>query len=227
MVRGMESLVALRDRREQVIARLSEGYAQDLYDVEELDRRLDLAHGALTVADLDALVADLGAPTTALVPVGPQAIDDPTRQERRKIRAIMSSFERKGHWIVPRTMNVRAFWGSVELDFREASFARGETVLDLRVIMGSAELIVPPQLAIDMDVSPIMGSCEHRHRVSVDPDPSRALLRVTGTVIMGSVEIFTRLPGESARDARRREKRERKQLREGHARALPPGRGEM
>lgn len=223
----MESLVALRDRREQVIARLSEAYAQDLYDVEELDRRLDLAHGALTVADLDALVADLGAPSTALVPAVPQAIDDPTRQERRKIRAIMSSFEREGRWVVPRTMHARAFWGSVELDFREASLAPGVTTLDLRVTMGSVELILPPQLAVDVDVSVIMGSCEQRHRAPLDKDPSRAFLRVTGSVLMGSVEIMTRLPGESAGDARRREKRERKQLRAGESRALPPGRGEM
>jgi hypothetical protein len=225
MVPVMESLVALRDRREQVIARLSEGYAQDLYDVDELDRRLDLAHGALTVADLDALVADLGAPSTALVPAGLQTIDDPTRQERRKIRAIMSAFERKGHWVVPRTMHARAFWGAVELDFREASLAPGVTTLEVRVTMGSVELILPPQLAIDVDVSVIMGSCEQRHRAPVQPDPSRALLRVTGRVLMGSVEIFTRLPGESERDARRREKRERKQLRAGESRALPPGRG--
>ena len=57
-----ESLVALRDRREQVISRLSDGYARDLFDVEELERRLDLAHGARSVADLDQLVADLGEP---------------------------------------------------------------------------------------------------------------------------------------------------------------------
>jgi hypothetical protein len=91
--------------------------------------------------------------------------------------------------------------------------------------MGALELILPPQLAIDVDVSVIMGSCEQRHRAPVEADPTRAFLRVTGSVLMGSVEIFTRLPGESARDARRRERRERKQLRAGESRALPPGRG--
>jgi len=57
-----ESLVALRDRREQVISRLSDGYARDLFDVDELERRLDLAHGARSVAELDQLVSDLGEP---------------------------------------------------------------------------------------------------------------------------------------------------------------------
>lgn len=227
MVRAMDSLVALRDRREQVIARLSESYAQDLYDVDELDRRLDLAHAARTVADLDALVADLGAPSTALVVAAPRAIDDPTRVDRKKLRAIMSSIERRGRWIVPRQLDARVFWGNVELDFRDASLAPGVTVLDVRVTMGNLELILPPALAIDVDVSSFAGNVEERHRVPVDSDPARPLLRVTGAVRFGNLEITTRLPGESARDARRREKRERKQLRDGQRHALPPGRGEM
>ncbi|HET7502836.1 MAG TPA: hypothetical protein VFK02_17560 [Kofleriaceae bacterium] len=39
----------------------------------------------------------------------------------------------------------------------------------------------------------------------------------------GNLEITTRLPGESARDAHRREKREQNQLRKADNKALPPG----
>jgi len=91
-----ESLVALRDRREAVIARLSEAYAGDLFDVDELDRRLDLAHAARTVADLDTLVEDLAAPTTALTVASVVAIDDPGRAATKKQRVIMSSVEHHG-----------------------------------------------------------------------------------------------------------------------------------
>ena len=54
-----DNLVALRDRRELVIARLTEGFAKDLYDVDEFDRRIDLAHRARSLAELDDLVVDL------------------------------------------------------------------------------------------------------------------------------------------------------------------------
>jgi hypothetical protein len=224
-----ESLVALRDRCEQVIARLSEAYAADLIDVDELDRRLDLAHGARTVAELDALVADLApaaAPSTALVPAGPLAIDDPSRAAKKRLRCIMSSIERKSGWVVPRELEVRVFWGSVELDFRDASLGPGTTTIDVRVTMGNLELILPPQLAIDVDVSSFAGNVEERHRVPRDLDPQRPLLRVVGAVRFGNLEIHTRLPGESGRDARRRERRERRerrQLRGGSTRVLPPG----
>lgn len=223
-----ESLVALRDRRQQVIARLSECFATDVLEVDELERRLDLAHGARTVAELDALVADLApAPaTTALAPVpaAALAIDDPRRAETKRVRVVMSHVERRGRWTVPRTLELRVFWGNAELDFRDASLAPGVTTIDVRVLMGNLEIILPPHLAIDVDVSSFMGSVEERHRVPPDDDPARPVLRLTGAVRLGNLELTTRLPGESRGDARRRERRERKQLRRAERRALPAGR---
>src|SRR5262249_36706842 len=138
-----ESLVALRDRREQVISRLSEGYARDIFDVDELERRLDLAHSARSVAELDALISDLGdapAASTALVPAGPTAIDDPERADTRTMRVIMSSIERRGRWTVPRRLHTRVFWGHVELDLRDASLGPGITTIHVGVFMGNLEM---------------------------------------------------------------------------------------
>src|SRR3954464_8611682 len=175
-----ESLVALRDRREQVIRHLSESYADDVFDVDELERRLDLAHGARSVAELDALIADLAPATasTALVVAQPTAIDDPSRPETKKLRVIMSSVEREGRWSVPRTMHLRVLWGNAELDFRDASLGAGVTTIRLGVFMGNVEVILPPSLAIDVDVSSFAGSVTERHRVPPDADPSRPVIRI-------------------------------------------------
>jgi hypothetical protein len=221
-----QSLLALRDRREQVITRLSEGYAEDVFDVDELERRLDLAHGAGSVAELDALIADLApsAPTsTALVVAGPTAIDDPSRADAKKLRVIMSSIERRGRWTVPRSLDLRVLWGNAELDFRDASLGPGVTTIHVRVFMGNFEVVLPPNLGIEVDVSGFASSVTERHRVPPDADPARPLIRITGTVRFGNLEITTRLPGESARDAYKREKRERKKLRNADGKALPPG----
>jgi hypothetical protein len=216
----VESLVALRDRRQQVIARLSECFATDVLEVDELERRLDLAHAARTVAELDQLVADLGPATSmALVPVATTAIDDPHRAASKKLRVIFGNVERRGSWSVPRKLDLRVLFGNAELDLREASLAPGVTTIDVRVTMGNLELIVPPDLSIDVDVSSFMGSVEDRHRVPPDPDPARPVLRIVGAVRLGNLELETRLAGESRREARKRERLERKARR-----ALPAGR---
>jgi hypothetical protein len=222
-----DNLVALRDHRELIIARLSDAYAQDLFEVEELERRLDLAHAATSLAALDALVADLApvarAPSTALVVAGPTAIDDPARAASKPLRVIFGSVERRGRWTVPRRLDLGVWLGHAELDFRDASVAAGTTTIDVNVVMGNFEIILPPNLAIDVDVSSILGSVTERHRVPPDADPARPVIRIVGKVWFGNLEITTRLPGESAWDARRRERRERKALRAGARKALPPG----
>ena len=48
----------------------------------------------------------------------------------------------------------------------------------------------------------------HEETLFLQADPDRPVLRITGMVIMGGVSVETRLPGESSRDARKREKRE-------------------
>ena len=225
-----ESLVALRDRRAAVVTRLSDAYAADLFDVDELDRRLDLAHSVATVAELDTLTEDLGEPTTSLVLASSmQVADDANRPPTKRLRVIMSSVEREGRWIVPKETAMRIFWGSAALDFREASLAPGTTTIDVRITMGNLELILPPELAIDVDVSSVMGSVEQRHRLPVEPDPSRPMLRVTGRVLMGNLEITTLLPGETKRDGMRRDRGKRRDKRRAlrdarrGRRALPPG----
>jgi hypothetical protein len=216
-----ESLVALRDRREQVIALLSDAFARDLVDVDEFERRLAAAHSTESIAELDKLVGDLAeAKATALAPVAAAPVE--RVRDSSTIMALLGGAVREGAWIPARKTRVVAVMGGVELDFREAQLATGVIEVNVRAMMGGVNIIVPPQLAVEMDGSAIMGGFEHSARAPAHPDPDRPLLRVTGVAIMGGVNIETRLPGESERDARRRLKRERKALRARERHALPP-----
>jgi len=189
------SLVAIRDRREQVIARLGECYATGVLEVEELERRLDRAHGARTLAELEVLVADLALATTALVPTASHAIDDPARAARTQLSVIFGSVDRTGRWSVPRVLRLRVWWGNARLDLREASLGSGLTTIELGVRMGKLEVIVPPWLAVEVDVSSVLGSVEERHRIPPDPDPERPLVRFVGTVVLGRLELVS--PGKA------------------------------
>lgn len=218
------ALVLVRDRREQVIAQLSDGFAQDLFDIDEFERRLDLAHRAVSLAELDKLVLDLAprATSTALVPA-PSGEALSNWPEQRTVRAIMGGFNKHGVWTVARRMKATCFWGGGMLDFREAKLAPGVTELHVTAIMGGLEIIVPPWLAVECDATAIMGGFEELDRGHGTPDPDRALLRITGFAVMGGVSIETRMPGESRRAAKKRIKKERKELANREQRALPKG----
>ena len=218
-----ENLVALRDRREDVIARLTDAFAADLYDVEEFDRRIDLAHGARSLAELDDLVVDVTAPTTttSIVPRPSEAIERADRPAKKRNVAIFGGFEKRGRWTVPHKMRVVCVFGGAELDFREADFGPGVTELHITAVFGGCEIIVPPTLAVECDASAIFGGFEEINRGHT-PDPGRALLRITGFATFGGVSIETRLPGESRRAAKKRARAERKAL-AGGGKALPPG----
>ena len=234
MAEAPRDLVALRDRRERVISRLTEGFAADVLDLDEFDSRVDRAHRACSLDELDALVVDL---PVAAVPAGAAAAtalaarrapamtvrDDPSRPAAKKTWLVLSGLDRKGPWTVPRKMDVHCFWGGGVLDYRDADFGPGVSELHVIAVMGGLQLVVPPWLAVDVEASAIMGGFDERHRAPAEPDPGRPVLRITGFVFMGGVSIETRLPGESSRDARKREKRENKELRAMRAAGqLPP-----
>ena len=217
------SLVALRDRREAAIQQCADSFAADLLTLDEFDDRVARLHAATTLPEIEALVADLAAPpatakSTALVPLSVETALSPSA---KRFRAWFGSVERRGAWVVPDELAVSAVFGSTVIDFREARFSAQRIVLHANVVFGSLEIIVPPQLADEADGSSIFGSIES-HGGGAVADPERPLLHITGSAVFGSIEVTTRLPGESAGDARRRRKRERKALEASRRAALPP-----
>jgi hypothetical protein len=128
--------------------------------------------------------------------------------------AIMSGTERKRVWTPARNLDVVAFMGGVELDFREARFAEGVTQVNILAMMGGVEIVVPPGLRVECSGVGIMGGFESLSQG--DPDDATPLLRITGLAIMGGVEISQRRAGESTKQARLRRRQEQRQLRRGN-----------
>ena len=97
------------------------------------------------------------------------------------------------------------------MDFREALLPPGETEVWIFTAMGGAEIIVPPGLPVECEGMAILGGWEHREDAAMSQDPDAPLLRVRGLALMGGVEVTTRFPGETNREAKRRRKFERKE----------------
>jgi len=245
MSNGEESSLAIPGpTREKVEAVLCDYFASDSLSVDELERRLDRTHRASSLQELRAVLSDLprGEERFEALVRGssgdgsPSDSDTtPTRATSAELRryaesrnstdlalAVLGGSTRRGRWLPAAKTTALSICGGVELDFREALLPPGLTEIQALALMGGIEIIVPPGTAVEAQGFAIMGGFEHLdHRLEDDPD--RPVLRVRGMAIMGGIEITVRHPGESARDARKRRKKEHRERRRAADRSLGPG----
>jgi hypothetical protein len=109
--------------------------------------------------------------------------------ERRGAVAILSNMRRDADWILPRLFRVFAFWGNAELDLTRALLAPGTSEIEIRCIMASVEIIVPPDLRVESEVDALLGSAEVQRQIASTTSPDAPTVRITGSAFMGSIEI--------------------------------------
>lgn len=221
-----DDLVDIAETRERVRELLAQRYAEGILDLESYEARVDAAEGAEALAPLRALIADLrpgdalSAPSRALALPRAGALAVPETRPRGAVTSVFGSTTRSGAWELPRRLDVRAVFGEAVLDLREARIAAGTSEIHVTSVFGSVEVIAPPGLRVLVEGTPILGEFSGREEPSgADPSAPRVVIR--GVAVFGSVEVEHRRVGESARDARRRRKAERKALRQEARRQLP------
>ncbi len=222
---GIPAPLALEERRERAIRLLGEHFAEDHLSVEEFERQVDHVYSAATPAEIESVFQGLPALRNASVVEhgGTRALPARVRAEEVPTRgfqiAILSGVERKGAWIPARHFTLLSMMGGSGLDLREARFGPGVTEIRVIAIMGGTEIIVPPGLAVQTRGFGIMGGFEGLDQPSADPDPDAPIVIIKGIALMGGVEVVVRMPGETARDAKRRRRDEHKTRRlERHGR---------
>lgn len=216
----MGALQRVHDARERAIAVLSDAFAQDALDVDEFERRVTRVHTTDSIADIEAVLADLpkaAALVPAASPVALAPSGDAADQPPQTVYAVFGGVDRRGTWTVPRRMRVVALMGGASIDLREARFPRGVIDLEVKAFFGGVQILVPPGLAVEVHGTAVMGGFQNVNRAPPTPDPDAPLLRVRGIAVMGGVDISMRLPGETERGARRRQRLEQRRQR----RALP------
>ncbi len=208
--------------RQQTIDALCEHFANDQLNVDEFERRVDLAHRARNMEELRTLLRDLPSlqvparreektvPAPQLPPLPQPAHHS---RESEFVAGILGGGSRKGRWIPARRTYGAAIMGGVELDFREALLPQGVTEVSVLAVWGGIEIIVPPGLLVECRGVGILGGFDHRSDSAVIPGSEAPVLRINGVAFMGGVDISERYPGESSGDARRRRRLERREQR--------------
>jgi hypothetical protein len=183
---------ALPVARERTIELLSVQFAHDRLTMDELDRRLERAYAATSLAELEALTADL--PDAGRVPA---SLDDGSElaaedsEETGRIVAILSETQRAGLWAVPQHLRVKAFMSNLKLDFRSASLAPGVTDVEVSAVMAAVQIFLPPGVRVVDRLRAVMASVTDDSYSVLAHDASVPVIRLTGRAFMSEVKVRT------------------------------------
>ncbi|MGW2637294.1 DUF1707 SHOCT-like domain-containing protein [Streptomyces sp. NPDC001348] len=215
--------------RERVAEVLRDALAEGRLDMEEFEERLEATYKARTYGELTPITRDLptpgtgagGAPAVSLRKE-PAASGDWAGRivggegSSAGAVAIMSGFQRKGRWTVPKRFTCFAFWGGGEIDLREAYFADREVEITCVSIMGGMQVVVPPGVEVVVRGLGIMGGFDHREE-GVPGEPGAPRVIVNGFAFWGGVGVERKVTREERlrlKEQRRQERLDRRSERQ-------------
>lgn len=176
------SMRAADTDRIQVAQLLSDAAAQGRLEMSEYESRLKKAYAAQTLDELDRLSSDL--PGIATTPSG----NGPGRPAPSTLLlAIMSGFERRGRWNVPRKMTTFTLFGGGVVDLRYADFTSSEVNIHAYSIMGGQTILLPPEVNVHVRGVGVMGG--FNHDVSDTGTPGAPHVTITGFSLWGGIGI--------------------------------------
>jgi hypothetical protein len=166
--------------RIQVAQLLGDEAAQGRLQMSEYEDRLIKVYAAQTFSELDRLTADLPSAATAAA-LGPSRPAPSTL-----LLAIMSGFERRGRWNVPKRLTAFAFLGGGVIDLRYADFTSPDVEIHSYSIFGGQTILLPPEINVDVHGVGVMGAFDH---VGEQGSPGAPHVTVRGFSLWGSVGI--------------------------------------
>ena len=196
------SVPSLSRAREEKISELSTFFANDDLSLEDLERRIERVYKASSVSELDSITADLNSAASAPPDHGRTKIARAAallshRSERQfsRVFSIMSSTRRVGRWAVPQRLEIVGIMTDTKIDLTRALLPAGIIDVDLRVIMSSFKLVVPPSLRVVNDAHSVLSNIRS-HADELPPEGRRAsdapVIRLTGVAVMSDVSIVVR-----------------------------------
>jgi Domain of unknown function (DUF1707) len=168
--------------RIQVAQLLTDAAAQGQLQMSDYEDRLTRAYAAKTFDELDRLRSDLLGSS-----LSPRRADSPKPAPSTLLLAIMSAFERRGRWNVPKKLTTFALWGGGVIDLRYADFTSTEVDIRACSIMGGQTILLPPEVNVEISGHGVMGGFDHR--VDGEGTPGAPTVRIRGFALWGGVGV--------------------------------------
>ncbi len=80
---------------------------------------------------------------------------------------------------------INAIFGTNKVDFRKINFEKKQAKIEVFAIFGECEIIIPENLEVDIDMTPIMGSINHE----ISSQKGSNQLDIHATAVFGEIKI--------------------------------------
>ncbi|WP_428340807.1 DUF1707 SHOCT-like domain-containing protein [Mycobacterium sp.] len=168
--------------RIQVAQLLTDAAAQGRLQMSDYEDRLTKAYAAKTYDELDQLRSDLIGSS-----VNSQRGGATKPAPSMLLLAIMSAFERRGRWNVPKKLTTFALWGGGVIDLRYADFTSTDVEINATSIMGGQTILLPPEVNVVIKGHGVMGGFDHD--VDGEGTPGAPTVRIRGFSLWGGVGV--------------------------------------
>jgi hypothetical protein len=166
--------------RQQTSHRLQAACVQGYLTLEDFSERVGHALAAQTRADLVQLTHDLPTPLAAAA--------RPVPRRPSSTMVVLSGVERAGLWRLAEQSSLLVLFGSCKLDLRRATIAASVTTIQVKVMFGSMDVIVPLGVEVELEASSVLSSKVLRVTGPTPVgDPPRIV--ITGVVVAGSLTV--------------------------------------
>jgi hypothetical protein len=192
--------------REQVAEVLRAAAGDGRLTLAELQDRLEALYAARTYGELEPVVSDLSVSTLPSAKgsapsqasprtAGPASPDRVGGKPTTWVaKAVFGGIARRGQWVVPSELRVKAVFGGAELDLREARLETDDVVMHVKAVFGGVSIILPDDVIAVVEGTGMFGGFDDQ-AATRQPPPGSPVVRITGKAVFGGVSVQRKPPG--------------------------------
>lgn len=187
LIKGGGTKVGVPRRREKVIEILNDSFANNLFELDEFEARIEKAEGAKCIEELDALINDLPAEMAAAASDVPENYA-PLKKEQA-LMFIMGEKTVSGLKLPGANSSLKNIMSSLTMDYRKVEMKAGLYTLDVVNLMADMTIIVPPDVTVVNEMRDIMASATEDPLLNKTKNRRGVVIRFTGLNLMASLKI--------------------------------------
>lgn len=190
-----EDVKNLEKRKDTAIDVLTDRFSKNELPMEEYERLvadINRVKDSRELAVIEEIVGCTCFQKTEAAP--PEAKSDyfSSEEETQSSYAILSERRLNGNWLHKARASALSILGTHVIDMRALEFVSDHVVLDLFAFLGEIQILVSPEMGVQMEAVPFAGETVLKKGVHALPRHGAPTIVIKGSAILGSIVVKQR-----------------------------------